>query len=157
MAAYDYSTTAYGGGQAFAATTTGKTVAFRIPINVATVCTGLGISAFTAADTLKIWDIPADFHMQGIRVEVKTACTTASTQTINIGDAIGTGQDYWITSALTIKTVADTSSILYNTTIVGGNIYTATAHLIVLFNGAAADGIFDVVVWGTDTNAPDIG
>jgi len=155
MAAYNYSTTAYGGGQGFAATTIGRKVAFRIPINIATVCADLGISAFTAADTVKIWLIPKNFHMQGVRLEVKTACTTASTQTVAIGDAVGTGEDYWL-AATTIKTVADTDSILYNTTIVGGTIYTnATTYIILLIGGAAADGIFDVVIWGTDTAAPD--
>jgi hypothetical protein len=154
MAAYDYSTTAHGGGQGFAATTMGRCQAFRIPINVATVCADLSLSAFTAADTLKIWLIPVDFHMQGVRVEVKTACTTTAAQTIDIGDAIGTGEDYWM-SARDIKTESDTSSITYNTA-VGGNIYTtATSYIIILFNGAAADGIFDVVIWGTDTTAPD--
>lgn len=151
MAAYDYSTTAYGGGQGFAATTANRTIACRIPVNISTLCTAFGISAFTAADTVTIWDIPADFHMQGVRIEVKTACTTTAAQTMEVGDSSGAA--YWQTGT-DLKTVADTSSITYNTA-VGGNIYTSANHLLLTFNGAAANGIFDIVVWGTDTSAPD--
>lgn len=152
MAAYDYSTTAYGGGQAFAATTAGRGVAFRIPVNTATLCTAFGISAFTAADTVKIWKIPEHFHMEGVRVEVKTVGTPA-TSTMDVGDA--TVANGW-QSNTDLVTVADTSSITYNS-VVGGKIYViATDPYIVLrYDHAAATGTFDLVIWGIDTDAPE--
>ena len=155
MADYNYSTTAYGGGQGFSATTSGRAVSFRIPVNVATLCTDFGISAFASAgtDTVKIWKVPEHFHMQGVRFEGKTVGTPA-TSTLEIGDAtVAAG---WM-SGRAMTTVSDTASITYNSTL-GGKIYVigTDPYIVLTFNHAAATGTFDLVIWGINTDAPEV-
>lgn len=147
MSDYNYSTYV---GQGFSAPCSGREMAFRIHIDVAELCTIFGKTAFTGSDTVKLWKVPEHFHMKGIRVEVLTA-GTPNTSTMDIGDV--TQAAGWI-SNLDLHTVADTSSITYNS-VVGGKIYVigTDPYIVAVFDHAAATGTFDVVIWGTDTNA----
>ena len=121
-------------------------------INVADACTALGISAFTATDIVKVVDIPDNTLVIGVLVTVITACTTASTQTIDVGDV--TAADGWHND-LTIKTTGKTWALAYSadSSPVGKRYVHATdPYITVTFNGAAADGVFSLTVLCVDLN-----
>lgn len=124
-------------------------------INVADLCTAISVSAMTATNCVSIIDIPDNTLVIGVLHKVITACTTSSTQTINIGDYTGIASTAGWQNATNIKAAVNTLtwSQTYNSNAYPKRYVHGTDPTInIYFNGAAADGIFDITVLCVDLN-----
>lgn len=123
-------------------------------LNVADMCTSFGITAFGAADVVKVIDIPDNTLVIGVECKIIVAGTPA-TSTMQIGDITGITSTAGWQNATDLVATAGTIvfSETYNSNVYPKRYIHATDPTInIKFNHAAATGTFDITVLCVDLN-----